>query len=162
MLNGTEINWSDYGTYGIMSIALAIVCILLWFISLLKLKDRVYSIGKYLCIFIILIQVVTIGVVWIRDVVTGEDQAQDMLNLLQGEDAEEYRELFGGGFTFYPDTLGAYPTTKAAVPHILTGAWYYNEKPYAEYIQDAYRNSPILESLRANNFRWDCIRRIVC
>lgn len=184
VLNGTEINWSDYGTYGIMSIVLAIVCILLWIISLLKLKDRdrIYSIGKYLCIFIILIQAVTIGVVWIQDVVTGEDQAQekcvvtnkdmlnlskdnnvivflldtfdaqDMLNLLQGEDAEEYRELFGGGFTFYPDTLGAYPTTKAAVPHILTGAWYYNEKPYAEYIRDAYRDSPVLESLRANDY----------
>ncbi len=182
VLNGTEINWSDYASYGIMSVALAVICGLFWIISIIKMKDRIYNIGKYLCIFIILIQAVTIGVVWIQDGITGEDHAQDqcvvtnkdmlnlsrdnnvivflldtfdardMLNLLQGDDAEEYRELFGGGFTFYPDTLGAYPTTKAAVPHILTGAWYYNDKPYAEYIQDAYRDSPILEALRANGY----------
>lgn len=182
VLNGTEINWSEYGFYGILSIALAAVCVLLWIVSFLRLKDRIYKVGKYLCVFIMLIQLVTVGAVWIQNAVAGEEHAQnrpvvtnkdmldlskdnnvliflldtfdaqDMLDLLEGEDGEEYRELFGGGFTFYPDTLGAYPTTKAAVPQILTGAWYYNDKPYAEYIQDAYRESPVLESLREGGY----------
>jgi len=182
VLDGTEIDWSGYGAYGIMSIVLAVVCILLCVISLIKLKDRIYSLGKYLCTFIILIQVITIGVVWIRDAVGDEEQtpeaqvvtnkdllnlsednnfiillldtfdARDMLNLLQGDDGEEYRELFDGGFTFYPDTLGAYPTTKAAVPQILTGIWYYNDKPYTEYLREAYRDSPIMEALKTNGY----------
>ncbi len=182
VLNGTEIDWSSYGAYGIMSVVLAVVCVLLCVFSLSKLKDRIYGLGKYLCTFIILIQVITIGVVWIRDAVSGEEpmqetrvvtnkdllnlsednnfiillldtfDSQDMLNLLQGDDAEEYRELFSGGFTFYPDTLGAYPTTKAAVPQILTGIWYYNDRPYTEYLQDAYRDSPFMEALRTNDY----------
>lgn len=182
VLNGAEIDWSSYGSYGIMSIVLAAVCILLWVISLIKIKDKIYDLGKYMCTFIILIQVITVGVVWIQDALGGDEQvqeaqvvtykdllnlsedhnfiillldtfdAQDMLNLLQGEDGEEYRELFSGGFTFYPDTLGAYPTTKAAVPHILTGIWYYNDKPYTEYLQDAYKDSPIMEALREKDY----------
>lgn len=182
VLNGEEVNWSDYGAYGIMSLLLAAVCMLLWIFSVLKIRDKIYNIGRYLCIFIMLIQIVTIGVVWTQDRITGEGSpaekrvvtnkdmlnlsadnnvliflldtfdAQDMLNLLQGEDAGEYTELFGGGFTFYPDTLGAYPTTKAAVPQLLTGAWYYNDKPYRQYIQDAYGESPIMAALRANEY----------
>lgn len=182
VLNGAEINWADYGTYGVMSVALAVVCILLWIVSTVKLRDRIYRVGRYLCVFILLIQAVTIGTVWIRDgiagknrpgeksVVTNKDMlnlsgdnnvlvfildtfdAQDMLDLLQGGRGEEYRELFGEGFTFYPDTLGAYPTTKAAVPQILTGIPYYNEKPYADYIRDAYRESPVLKALRDRGY----------
>ncbi len=182
VLDGAEIDWASYGAYGVMSIVLAIVCFLLWIISLLKLKDKIYILGKYLCAFIISIQLVTVGVVFFQDkitedaysgeepVVTGREMldlskdnnvlvfmldsfdAQDMSALLQGEDAEEYRELFEGGFTFYPDTLGAYPTTKAAIPQILTGVWYENEKTYGEYLRDAYEASPLLKALRDNDF----------
>lgn len=182
VLDGVEIDWAGYRAYGIMSIVLALACILFWIVSLLRLKDKIYKLGKYLCAFILSIQLVTIGVIFFQDKITGdvytseepvvtstklldlsEDNnvlifmldtfdAQDMLELLQGDDAEEYRELFGGGFTFYPDTLGAYPTTKAAIPHILTGVWYENEKTYAEYLRDAYAASPLLKALRENNF----------
>lgn len=182
VLDGAEIDWASYRAYGIMSIGLALVCILLWIVSLLRLKEKIYKLGKYLCAFILSIQLVTIGVLFFQDKITGdvytseepivtsrdlldlsEDNnvlifmldtfdAQDMLELLQGDDAEEYRELFGGGFTFYPDTLGAYPTTKAAIPHILTGVWYENEKTYAEYLRDAYAASPLLKALRENDF----------
>lgn len=182
VLNGTEIKWSEYNLYGYISIMLACTCILSWIYITHKVKEGVYSIGKRLCQFIILIQIVTIGAVWIQDRIMGNGHAeeryvvtnkgmlnlskdnniivflldtfdaQDMLDLLHDNTGEEYRELFGRGFTFYPDTLGAYPTTKAAVPYILTGAWYYNDRPFAEYIQDAYRNSPMLESLRKHNY----------
>lgn len=182
VLDGVEIDWAGHSAYGVMSIILAIVCILLWVVSLLKLKKKIYKLGTYLCAFVISIQLVTVGVLFLQDkiagdvytreepVVTSRDlldlsrdnnilifmldtfDSQDMLNLLQGDDAEEYKELFGGGFTFYPDTLGAYPTTKAAVPHILTGIWYENEKAYEEYLRDAYEASPLLNALRENDF----------
>lgn len=181
VLNGTEVEWSNYRGYGIASIVLALICIALWIISLIKVKKKIYNLGKYLCTFILLIQFVTIGVVWIQDsitdtdyvpdqfVVTKRDQlnlsmknniiiflldtfdSQDMINLLEGEDAEEYQELFDG-FTYYPDTLGIYPTTKGALPHILTGVLYYNDKPWAKYVQDAYEDNPIYETLKSNDF----------
>lgn len=182
VLNGTEIDWSNYSGYGIASVVLAFLCILLWIFSLIRFKDKIYSIGKYLCIFIILIQFITIGVVWIQEsvtdneydqgkfVVTNKDMlelsennniiiflldtfdSQDMLDLLQGDSAEEYQELFGGGFTYYPDTLGVYPTTKCALPHILTGEYYYNDTPWMEYVKNAYGDNPIYEALEANGF----------
>lgn len=181
VLNGTEIDWSSYVGYGIASIVLALICVLLCVFSLVKLKDKIYSFGKYLCIFIVLIQAVTVGVVWLQNrvsdtdstpekfVVTNKDllnlseneniiifildtfDSRDMLNLLDGEDAEEYQELFRG-FTYYPDTLGLYPTTKGALPHILTGEVYYNNKPWKEYVQETYINNTLYETLRANDF----------
>lgn len=181
VMNGTEVDWASYGGYGTASIVLAFVCIFLCIISLVKLKNKIYSLGKYLCTFIILIQLITIGTVWLQNrethsdsapeqfVVTNKDllnlskndnviifildtfDSLDMLNLLEGDDAREYQELFGG-FTYYPDTLGVYPTTKGALPHILTGEIYYNNKPWAEYVQDAYINNPLYEALRTNGF----------
>lgn len=181
VLNGTEIDWSNYGGYGIASVVFAIICILLYIVSLVKFKNKIYKLGKYLCTFIILIQVITIGTVWIQNVAADSDHvpeqfvvtnkdllnlsknnniivflldtfdSQDMLNLLQGDDAEEYQELFEG-FTYFPDTLGVYPTTKGALPHILTGVLFYNDKPWAEYVQDAYKDNPLYEALKSNNF----------
>lgn len=181
VLNGTEIDWSSYAGYGIASIVLAFICVFFYVTSLAKFKDKIYSFGKYLCIFIILIQVVTIGVVWLQNevsetdntpekfVVTNKDllnlsenknilifildtfDSCDMLNLLNSDDAEEYQELFCG-FTYYPDTLGLYPTTKGALPHILTGHKYYNDRPWKEYVQEAYINNPLYEALKENDF----------
>ena len=155
VLTGAEIDWSSYSIYGIISAVLALACTLLWIFSLIKMRGKLYDIGKYLCIFIMLIQVITICTLYIQSkispskrhteskyVVTNKDllnlsknhnilvfvldtfDSQDMLNLLEGDDTEEYHELFNEGFTYYPDTLGAYPTTKGAIPYILTGAWY--------------------------------------
>lgn len=40
------------------------------------------------------------------------------------------------GFTFFPDHLGAFRTTKGSMPAMLTGAAYRNETPFDEFLAD--------------------------
>ncbi|MHB8138220.1 MAG: sulfatase-like hydrolase/transferase [Smithellaceae bacterium] len=54
-----------------------------------------------------------------------------------GEIAKRWPEdiSFLQGFTFYPNTLGGYPTTQAACPLILTGRFYKNDIPIMDWIE---------------------------
>ncbi len=56
------------------------------------------------------------------------------------------------GFTYFPDAVGSYPTTKGALPQILTGVWYENRETFAEYIEKAWRNNPFWNFLKNNGF----------
>lgn len=42
------------------------------------------------------------------------------------------------GFTYYPDTVGAYPGTLLTIPVLLTGMFYTNESPLYAYLRDSY------------------------
>jgi hypothetical protein len=46
---------------------------------------------------------------------------------------------FLDGFTFYRNTMSAYPTTRPNQPNIFAGHAYRNEKPFCDFSQDAYR-----------------------
>ncbi|OEH48867.1 hypothetical protein lpari_00114 [Legionella parisiensis] len=43
------------------------------------------------------------------------------------------------GFTFYPNTVGGYPTTIASLPLILTGQFYKNEIPMKDWMKANYK-----------------------
>lgn len=51
------------------------------------------------------------------------------------------------GFTFYPNTLGGYPTTQAAIPLILTGIYYKNDIPIKDWIEKNNAASNIADYL---------------
>jgi hypothetical protein len=55
-------------------------------------------------------------------------------------------------FKFFKNALGMYPTTKGALPQILTGSIYKNEETYYEYIEKAWETSPLTRELKQNNF----------
>ncbi len=59
---------------------------------------------------------------------------------------EQYYDMLDG-FTYYPDTVGAYSLTFCAVPHILTGEKYLNEVDMETYLNEAYQKSPLLNKL---------------
>lgn len=42
------------------------------------------------------------------------------------------------GFTFYPNTVGGYPSTIASLPLILTGQFYKNEIPLKDWLKASY------------------------
>lgn len=56
-------------------------------------------------------------------------------------------------FTFYPNTVGAYPFTKYALPYLLHGQWYENQDDYDQFTQQAMAQSPLLENLRQQGYR---------
>lgn len=85
-------------------------------------------------------------IVFILDAFDGE-----YFNYLLDKDYNMYSDVFED-FTYYKDTLGAYPTTKGALPQILTGVWYENEMPYADYVENAYMNNNIYKCFEENAY----------
>ncbi len=67
------------------------------------------------------------------------------------EDPESLSYL--DGFTYFSNMSGVYPQTKAAVAYILTSQYYENEQPYAQYIEQAWKNgSAFYQDLQENGF----------
>lgn len=67
---------------------------------------------------------------------------------------DEYKEMFDG-FTYYPDTVGAYPYTSRSIPFIMSGKWYENEGDFKDFESQAVAESPILNSLEEQGYRLD-------
>lgn len=180
VLNGTDIDWNSYKGYAMASIVVGSICIALCFFILVKYRQHVYKVGKTAAVFVILIQCVTIATLMVQNGFPNDDDIMistdkdyfnlssdrnvvvflldtyegDDLQYLIEKDNENQSEIFEN-FTFYRDTLGAYPTTKCALPYILTGVWYQNEQPYANYIKEAYKDNRIYQELKKNKFAID-------
>lgn len=56
-------------------------------------------------------------------------------------------------FTYYPDTVGAYPFTKLAIPYILHGQWYENQEDFFKFTDRAVSESPLLTALREKGYQ---------
>lgn len=57
------------------------------------------------------------------------------------------------GFTFYPDSLGGYNDTTAAIPHILTGLFHDNSEPLNEFLSAKLPKESIPGMLKKASFR---------
>jgi hypothetical protein len=62
------------------------------------------------------------------------------------------------GAVFFADHAGAFPTTIASIPAMLTGdTSYRNEQPLQSYFRDRFENGSLFKSLRAAGYRVDNI-----
>ncbi len=59
---------------------------------------------------------------------------------------------FLDGFVYYPDTVGAYPTTRHSVPMILTGRMYRNDFPYDESRRAEFERQSLMSYYAARNY----------
>lgn len=55
-------------------------------------------------------------------------------------------------FTYYPDTLAAYPFTRNSIPFIFSGEWYENEINFTEYFTKSFDDSKFLNKLEENGY----------
>lgn len=74
----------------------------------------------------------------------------DLYDLM--EEQPEYKEIFAD-FTYYPNTLGVYPCTMCAIPHILSGERFVNETTFEEYNINVYKNAEFFASLEEKGYR---------
>ena len=65
------------------------------------------------------------------------------------------------GFTYYKNTIGKFPTTKGALPHILTGVANDNSVPFVEYKEKAFLESPIYQEAIKKDFLVDVYAKAV-
>lgn len=181
VLNGTEIVWDEYSKYGLLSIGLFIILTVLCILLCTTYQQKISSVVKIVCLGIFAIQIVTIIstlaihtndsdktkqnivsnkdqfnfsaekniILFILDTFDGND-----LNYLLQHNEDEIKDTFRD-FTYYKDTLGGYPTTRCALPLILTGKWYENQEPFMDYIQKSYENNPIYETLEEYGYQID-------
>lgn len=175
VLNGDTIDWNSYRGYACASIILFVISIILVILLVTKMKKMLFPIGRYFCIFLIAIQYITLAVLYLQagtqeentKIITDEglleysEEGNVVVFVLDTFDSSymqnilnkntEYRELFKD-FTYYPNTVGAYSTTKCSLPFILTGEWYENDQEYGEYIKDAYKDNKLYEVLEENGY----------
>ena len=67
------------------------------------------------------------------------------------EETPEYKEIFTD-FTFFTNTMGAYPATKYTIPFIFSGEWYENDVEFRDYEAKAYAESPVLAALEQGDW----------
>lgn len=77
------------------------------------------------------------------------DSTRFMPALLDEE--PELTELLDG-FVFFDNTLGMFPKTRGALPHILTGRPFLNEMPFWDYLDMAWSEAKIYPMLKERNF----------
>ena len=68
------------------------------------------------------------------------------------EEDPSYGEMLKD-FTYYPNTVSAYPFTKHAIPQMLHGQWFENQEDFLTFSSAAMDASPLLQTLSEGNWR---------
>ena len=177
ILDGSEIDWSLYGSDGIKSIVIIAIAVILSLLYFLLNKDVKNKLIRIACVCIMLMWTVTVSILLINNDGLGKEPtyvaSTDNENRLSTDrnfiilildtfDSDAFTkamdrnpELYEGwmeDFTYYPDTLGAYPRTNLAVPFIISGVQYKNEETYGDYLNKAFEASDMLAAAEDNNW----------
>lgn len=65
------------------------------------------------------------------------------------------------GFVFYPDTVGAHPTTSGSLPSMFLGQPYKNKEPFGRYNHRVFSADSILFDLKSAGYQVDILQRSV-
>lgn len=175
-LTGDEIDWSLYDYQRIFSAILWVTVAILAVFAVRKgLIGKVSSYVSFFLTLMLLLSVVlsALGGSGLRDkndYITTYDGitelSKDNNNLvvlvLDAVDADKYEELkkthseyseLFEDFTYYSDTMGAYPYTSRSIPFIITGKWYENRESYYSYCNGAYSGFPLLSVLKSGGYK---------
>ncbi len=175
-LDGTAIIWSDYTKASIISLVVLIIITIIASILIKKIKlDKTITSLKYVSLAIgamllmsLLTTIMTTAdlnkdinvTATAKNLENYSDDENFIIFLLDAVDSKmfdnvvkenKHTQLFKD-FTYYPDTMAAYPFTRDSIPFILSGIWNNNEEEFAKYYAKALDNSKLLESLYNNNY----------
>ena len=175
-LDGRPVDWSSYSTYAIVNTFIWVVLLLapiiltrFWFAITKKVMI-------YITCIVLIVQVVTTVYMIVQSPAT--TSAMQMIatdeylhtvsseknivvfvldsidtshmNTLLEEEPSLKEEL--NGFTFFDNTIGMFPKTMGAVPHILTGEAFRNETTFSEYLDWAFSETSLYRTLHEQNF----------
>ena len=175
-LDGRSIEWSNYSGLALINSAIWITIIVVPVLFINVKKALAPKVLKNLSVFVLFIQIATLIIMTImssplkqsavvnttsKDMFTLSANKNVIVFVLDAFDAAymteiletfpEYSELFVD-FTYYNNTLGMYPTTKTAIPYLLTGEAYLNTETFDEYLDHAYQTSVLYETLRDEKY----------
>lgn len=174
VMDGTPIDWSSFGMWPVfntliwLAFVAAPVALYLW------KKDWFKKLSVYIPMVIVAMQLVTLitltftvdltksaqggsislSVKGINEVSEQGNVSVFILDTFEDTFFEEILETEPeylaplDGFTYFSNNTGVYPTTKGAMPFILSGQLYRNETTFSDYIQKAYANTDYYADLK--------------
>ena len=176
-LDGSLIDWSQYGLENTVSIIVWSVLAALGAVGMIRLKPAViYKIIGGVCtaVFVMIslsfIQTITTNKATNKkDMFIATDEyfstassdknfiiflldaveSQEFGKIIESD--EKYKNIFED-FTYFPDTLGGYPCTRDTMPLILSGHLNKNEKDFNTFSTESYNSSPFFEELTKRNY----------
>lgn len=173
-LNGETVNWNAYPGQRAASVVLCLLAaVLVVFLARKKWLDNTAFWGGGALSLMLLITVVTLGLGSGGDTASyyysGSEKLQEystdknfvifVVDTVDGDTFEqlvdttpEYKEALRD-FTYYNDTLCAYPYTYYAVPQLLSGQWYEGGESFETYRARALRESPLFKTLGEENYK---------
>lgn len=175
-IDGSPILWNNYKVEGIISIVLWIAVILINIFLIKKMKSKYMKIVSYIAgaIFLML-SVSLISTLLTNDKIyikkgTAMPTYTNINNLSTNknfvilladmEDSKAFAKVLKDNnkeeifkdFTYFPDTLAAYPFTREEIPYILSGKWYKAETDFGTYYNNALNESQLFENLRNRDY----------
>ncbi len=173
-MDGTEVDWNAYPTQRLISAAVcAAVLVLVIFLAKIKWLQKAAFWGGSVMTLMLLITITTIGigststvgsyytatteglqtystdqnfVIFVVDSVDGDV----FENLVEAN--PEYQESLRD-FTYYRNSLSAYPYTHYAVPQLLTGQWYEGGEDFEQFRSKAVKQAPLFQTLGEQNYK---------
>ena len=173
VLNGRQIQWSQFRVNGIISTVVWIALIVVPAVIVCFKKDIMTKIMKWGSFFIASIQIVTLVVLIISSkrtvdysyVVTKNDEfalssqgnvVVFIVDTLDNEDAQNYvidrycEEL--KDFTYFDNMIGGGAPTALGVPLMLTGYQYDTTQSLADYRKKAYEEGTLIQDMSDNGY----------
>ena len=176
MLDGSPIDWGKYTNQKIISVVLVLVVLTLNIIAVLKLnkKYKKISLGISFVILFMLSSslIVTLAssdqlykekgkyVSTTKDINVLSTNKNFLILMLDMVDSKTFdknlkyynKEEILKDFTYFPDTLSAYPYTRESIPFVFSGRRLESKETITNYYNDAFKNSKILSTLRDKKY----------
>lgn len=174
IMDGTAIDWNSFGMWPIINTLIWVFLIAIPIILYLLKKEWFKEVAVVLPIIIVAMQLITLGTLALTTDLNKEASGGSLSLSVKGIDevsekgnvalfiVDTFEDVFIeellenepeflkplDGFTYFSNSTGMYPSTKGAMPFILTGQKYYNEQPYTEYVQEAYTKTDYYKDLK--------------
>ena len=177
-LDGAPIDWSKYINQNIISVLLGVVLMIIGITVYLKFNKNYKKVVIYGSVFIFLMLFISMGSILLTNkemyikkgnyVTTNENinvlskNKNFLMLLVDMADSKTFdnvlknsnKEYLFKDFTYFPDTLSAYPFTRESIPFILTGEWYEAQEPFNTFYSNSMTNSKFISNLKKNYFFW--------
>ncbi len=174
VLDGSEIAWKDYTTYGAINAAVWAACLAMPFAFFMVFRNQWRRILIFSSLGLVLVQIVILSVLLLQNSnnlhkITYEVTRQGIYELSEEENTivfvldsfdEDYLDKIKqtvpdyeeklSGFTEYDNTLASASGASVALPSLLTGEPYKKQTTYSQYIEDIWSDDTVYSMLNDN------------
>lgn len=172
-MDGTTIDWNAYPGQRAASAALCVLAAAAVILLTRKKWLDKAALAELLLTLVLLVTLITLGIAstssagsyyfstneGLEEYSTDQNFVILVVDSVDGDtfaelvdESAEYREALRD-FTYYSDSLSAYPYTYYAITQLLTGQWYTGGKSFESFRAQALCESPLFSSLQERGYR---------